>query len=121
MRYSILIIISYLFIFLNCSFQSTLFNLINKEKIGENSIISPLSIYQALSLGTNGANGQTLSEMLDLFQVNTLDELNDINFQIISILDRFSTIDIANVVMTKFTPLETFTEIAKLYLHLLNH
>ena len=68
MRYSIIIIISSLLISLNCSFQSNLFNRMNKDKIGENLIISPLSIYQALSLAANGANGQTLSEMLDLLQ-----------------------------------------------------
>ena len=66
MRYlPLLIIISSLFVSLNCSFQSTLFNRMNKEKIGENLIISPLSIFQALSLAANGANGQNLSEMLD--------------------------------------------------------
>ena len=116
MRYSLLIIISSLLISLNCSFQSNLFNRINKDKIGENLIISPLSIYQALSLAANGASGENLSEMLDLLQNDSLDELNGINDQIISAFKRFSTIDIANAVMTKFTPLETFAEIAKQYL-----
>ena len=105
MKYSILIIISSLLISINCSFQSTLFNRMNKEKEGENLIISPLSIYQALSLAANGANGQTLSEMLDLLQSDSLDELNKLNYQIISIFNEFSTIDIANAVMTRFTPL----------------
>ena len=112
----LLIIISSLLISLNCSFQSNLFNRINKDKIGENLIISPLSIYQALSLAANGASGENLSEMLDLLQNDSLDELNGINYQIISAFKRFSTIDIANAVMTKFTPLETFAEIAKQYL-----
>ena len=112
----LLIIISSFIISLNCSFQSTLFNRMNKEKNGENLIISPLSIFQALSLAANGANGNTLSEMLDLLQSESLEELNELNYQFISIFSQFSTIDIANAVMTRFTPLENFTEIAKKYL-----
>ena len=117
MRYlPLLIIISSLFISLNCSFQSTLFNRMNKEKTGENLIISPLSIFQALSLAANGANGNTLSEMLDLLQSDSLDELNELNYKFISIFNEFSTIDVANAVMTRFTPLENFTKIAQKYL-----
>ena len=40
----------------------------NKENNGENLIISPLSIFQTLSLAANGAKGKTLSEMLDLLK-----------------------------------------------------
>ena len=117
MRYlPLLIIISSLFISSNCSFQSTLFNRMNKEKTGENLIISPLSIFQALSLAANGANGKTLSEMLDLLQSDSLDELNELNYQFISIFNEYSTIDIANAVMTRFNPSEDFTKIAKKYL-----
>ena len=116
MRYSIIIIFSSLLISLDCSFQSNLFNRMNKDKIGDNLIISPLSIFQVLSLTANGANGKTLSEMLDLLQSDSLDELNELNYQIISIFSKLSTIDIANAVMTRFTPLENFAEIAKQYL-----
>ena len=117
MRYlTLIIIISSLFISLNCSFQATLFNKINKEKEGENLIISPLSIYQALSLAANGAKGKTLSEMLDTLENESLEELNKINLEIISIINQFSTIDIANAVMTKFTPLENFTKVLEQYL-----
>ena len=102
--------------FSNCSFQSTIFNRMNKEKIGENLIISPLSIFQALSLAANGANGNTLSEMLDVLQYENIDELNKINLQILSIVKDFSTIDIANAVMTRFNPLKEFSAIAEKYL-----
>ena len=49
----------------------------NKDKKGENLIISPLSIFQALSLAANGAREQTQSEMLDLLQSETINELNE--------------------------------------------
>ena len=112
MRYlTLLIIISSQFISLNCSFQATLFNKINKEKEGENLIISPLSIYQVLSLAANGAKGNTLSEMLDTLENESLEELNKINLEIISLINQFSTIDISNAVMTRFTPLENYTKI----------
>ena len=117
MRYlALLVIISFLFISLNCSFQTTLFNRINKEKEGENLIISPLSIFQALSLAANGANGKTLSEMLDTLENESLEELNKINLEIISIINQYTTIDIANAVMSKFTPLENYTKILEKYL-----
>ena len=100
---------------LNCSFQSTLFNKMNKGKIGENLIISPLSIFQVLSLTANGAKGDTLSEMLELLQYNSLEDLNKINYKIISAIKDFTTVDIANAVMTRFSPLKNFTYIAEKY------
>ena len=100
---------------LTCSFQSTIFNRMSKDKKGENLIISPLSIFQALSLTANGAKGKTQSEMLDLLQCNNIDDLNKVNYQILSAFKDFTTIDIANAVMTKFTPLEDFISIAKKY------
>jgi len=39
----------------------------NKDKIGENLIISPLSIFKVLSLAANGTRKDTPSEMLDVF------------------------------------------------------
>ena len=101
---------------LNCSFQSTLFNHMNKDKKGENLIISPLSIFQALSLAANGAKEKTQTEMLKLLQCDNIDDLNKINYEILSIFKEFSTIDIANAVMTKFTPLKEFTDVAEKYL-----
>ena len=111
-----LCIILFFVIFSNCSFQSTIFNKMNKDKIGENLIISTLSIFQVLSLAANGARKDTLSEMLDVLQYENIDELNKINFEIISIVKDFSTIDIANVVMTTFNPLKEFNLIADKYL-----
>ena len=73
MRYLLILLLSsFLINSFNCSFQATLFNKMNKEKKGENLIISPLSIFQALSLAANGARGKTQSEMLDLLQSDTI-------------------------------------------------
>ena len=111
-----ILLISLLLNSLNCSFQSTIFNRINKEKKGENVIISPLSIFQILSLTTNGAKGKTQLEMIDVLQNKDIEELNNINFEILSIFSKFKTVDIANAVMTIFDPLEDFTKVAQDYL-----
>ena len=117
MRYILSLILTCLLISsLNASFQSTLFNKMNKEKKGENLIISPLSIFQILSLTTNGAKGQTLTEMLELLQCENIDQLNQINYRILIAFEKFSTIDIANAIMTKFTPVEEFTTVTEKYL-----
>ena len=100
----------------NCSFQSTIFNKMNKEKVGENLIISPLSIFQSLSLTANGAKNDTLLEMLDILQCNSIYQLNKINSQILSIVKNFTTIDIANAVMVRFNTLKRFKTIAQKYL-----
>ena len=46
--------------------------------------------------------------MLDLLQSDSIEKLNDINYKIISLFREYRTIDIANAVMAKFTPLEDF-------------
>ena len=102
-NYIILNLILISLTYINCSFQTTLFSRMCKEKKGENLIISPLSIFQVLSLTTNGAKRETQSEMLEVLQAKDIEEINKINNDIISIIKDFSTVDIANAVMTKFT------------------
>ena len=117
MRYLITLILSSLLInSLYCSFQATIFSRMNKEKKGENLIISPLSIFQALSLAANGAKEKTQSEMLEVLQSETIDELNELNYKILSEFKKFTAIEIANAVMTKFSPLKDFSDIALKYL-----
>lgn len=55
-----------------------LFNLMAGEDPDSNLCISPYSIYTALSMAANGADGQTLDEMLDLLGIsgNEVGELN---------------------------------------------
>ena len=110
------LIISLLINIFNCSFQATIFNRMNKDTKDENLIISPLSIFQILSLTTNGAKGQTQSEMLDVLQSESIEDLNNINYEILSVFKSFKTLEIANAVMTTFTPLESFSSIADNYL-----
>ena len=105
-----------LFQCLNCMFFTKIFYQINKEKIGENLIISPLSIYQLLSLLSNGAKGETISEMIKALGSSNIEELNDINRKILEQSKLFSNIEIANAIMTKCKPLNSFLMYAKLYL-----
>ena len=111
-----IILLSFLLSYFNCTFQENIFSQINNDKSGKNVIISPLSIYQVLSLLSNGAKESTLSEMLSVLGSSSLDELNDINYKILSKISSFSTIDIANAVMTRFKPLENFCSVADKYL-----
>ena len=104
-----------LFNSLNCSFQISIFNEMNKSKKGQNLIISPLSIFQILSLTTNGADSETQLEMIEALQNEDLDQLNSINYEILEVLNKCETVDIANAVMARFTPLENFLEISENY------
>ena len=107
-----LFIIDYfLFTSLNCSFQVSLFNEINKIKKGKNLIISPLSIFQILSLTTNGAKDKTQLEMIEALQNTDIETLNSINYKILEAFKEFKTVEIANAIMSKFTPLPEFLHI----------
>jgi len=57
-------LISLLFNYYYYAFQSKLFNVMNKGKIGKNLIISPLSIFQVLSFTENSDREQTQLKML---------------------------------------------------------
>jgi len=99
----------------NCSFQMSFFKELNKEKIKQNLIISPLSAYQLLSLAANGAKEETLTQMVLALGGKTLEELNKINLQILSQVKQFSTVEIANAIMTKFNPNSNFVAIGQKY------
>lgn len=113
--YILLILINSLFI--NCSFQISLFNQLNKKNKGKNLTISPLSIFQALSLTTNGAKDETQNELLKLLDNKSMEEINMINQNLLSIIKDNSSLEIANAIMSKLSPLPKFSNIAKeLYL-----
>ena len=99
----------------NCSFQISLFNEINKSKKGQNLIISPLSIFQILSLTANGAKDQTQLEMVQTLQNEDIEYLNSINYDILEISQNFKTVEIANAVMSKFLPIQEFLDVSEKY------
>ena len=84
------------FFFGMCTFQTSFFQEINKQFINKNVVISPLSAYQILGLTANGANGQTLEQMLLALGNEDLEELNKINIEILNNSKDFTTIEIAN-------------------------
>ena len=89
-----LILIDFSFIYCeNLSFQENLFiNLLKKEK-DKNILISPFSIYEILTLTTNGAVNETQKEMLEVLvpykkiENKTLESLNS---NLINIIKNFS-------------------------------
>ena len=96
---------------ISCSFQISLFKKLNEKNI--NLTISPLSIFQALSLVSNGAKDETLKELLTLLDGKGLDEINEINSKILSLMKEMSSLEIANAIMSKLSPLPKFSKIAK--------
>ena len=110
-----LIVLNLLFISLNCSFQLSLFNELNKSNRGKNLILSPLSVFQILSLTANGARNETQSEMIEALQNADIDTLNAINYEILEAVQEFTTVEMANAVMSKFDPLQEFMDISETY------
>ena len=100
-------------IFINCNFQISLFEQLNKKNKGKNLTISPLSIFQAISLVTNGANGETQKELLKLLDDKGMEEINEINLKILSELKEITSLEIGNAIMTKLSPINKFSKIAK--------
>ena len=103
------------FIISNCSFQIFFFNQLNKKSNCQNLIISPTSIFQILSLTSNGAKGLTQEEMIETLQNSNINSLNSINYDLLKITKDFTTVEIANAVMTKFSPTKEFSDICENY------
>ena len=80
-----------------------------------NVIISPLSIYQALSLTSNGARSSTLQGMLNTLDSSSIESLNRRNIEIIKAISAQKDLFIANAVFAAQSPIETFIQIAKMY------
>jgi serpin B len=87
----------------------------NKGKKGQNLIISPLSIFQILSLTANGAKEQTQLEMVQTLDGEDIEYLNSINYDILEISQKFKTVEIANAVMSKFVPIKEFLDVSEKY------
>lgn len=65
---------------------------------GENTLVSPLSIYTALAMLQNGANGKTQQEMLDMLGggSNSADDINSYMNKYISTINNGSFLNTAN-------------------------
>ena len=98
----------------SCYFQISLFNKLNSKYKENNLIISPISIYQAISLVTNGANGETQKELLKLLDNKGMEEINMINAKILEKIKENSSLEIANAIMSRLAPLNEFTNIARI-------
>jgi len=106
------------------TFQTQMFKKIhNLKKIEskENILISPLSVYQLISLLSNGANGITQQEMLQTLLIDenisddTLDALNSNNEKIINDAKNSEKLKIANVILTNIELLNSFINIGQQY------
>lgn len=97
------------------SFELKIFQEINKKNIGKNIMISPISIYHILSLTTNGALNKTLEEMLNVLCHKNLNEMNDNNKLISSLISKLKSIEFANAVFSKFKPETLFINMIKEY------
>lgn len=98
-----------------CSFQTSFLKEMNKAYKEKNLIISPISVYQILSLTANGAKGETLKQMLKALSSDELLDLNKINLGILKAVKQFTSIEIANAVFTNFKPINKFTNMAYTY------
>ena len=112
--YSICITITSFNIILS-SFQTSFFKQINKDYIHQNLVISPLSVYQVLSLTSNGAKDKTLEEILITLNSNSTEELNEINLSILNAFNDFTSIEISNAIISNFTPEGKFLNMAYTY------
>ena len=108
------ILISFLFSFTLCSFQINFFKKLNSlTSKDKNIIISPISIFQALSLAGNGALKTTRTQIIKALNNTDITQLNLDNEKILKILSKMKSIQMANAILTKTTPKQTFISKAK--------
>ena len=96
------------------SFQIALLKQLSLVSFHNNIVFSPLSIYQILSLASNGAKGNTQIELLKVLHQNNIVALNQCNINYLNKQSKQSLF-IANALFSKFHPIEHFIEIAKKY------
>ncbi len=137
MKKLFLLINSFIISFIICdndfTFQTNLFN--NLQKLTNNKLssltnynykksnicISPISIYQIISLVSNGANGITQEEISQsLFPKNNFDKsiqikLNLNNENILKLYEKNENIEIANAIMSKIPISQEFSFICLRY------
>lgn len=100
---------------INDSFQSSLIKLLNTKHINKNVIISPLSIYLILSICSNGAVDETLSQMLKTLSPKSkgLPQLNKECYKLLSTFSKSDSIKVANAIFSKLPILKQFKDNVK--------
>ena len=92
------------------SFQTKTFSFLSNDTNSTNFVISPLSLYQALSLLSNGARGSTEYEIINSINHNNLVDQNIYNFKMLNTTR--SSVVLANAVLSKFPPSDSFIQIS---------
>ena len=108
-----------------CSSQLNLFQVLNKNNINNNILLSPISIYNILSLLSNGAKQTTSQELITTLQApkktkqkniyKLLSQLNKDNKKISNIFNNFTSLEIANGIFSKINLLSSFKEYTEKY------
>ena len=94
------------------SFHLSLFKDLSSLE-NDNIIFSPLSAYQALSLTSNGAKGETQIQMINTLDHSDQIETNICNYNILENVK--PCLQIANAVLSTFEPERNFIEVSKKY------
>ena len=97
------------------SFQLHLFQILNKLKPQQNIIVSPLSIFLALSLTMNGSKGDTLTEILKTLKAESVENINKTCTNILQQYKTSNNIKIANAVFTSAPIEKSFQDKCKEY------
>ena len=65
----------------------------------------------ALSLVTNGEDGETQKQLLNLLDNLGIEEINESNLKILTQMKEMSSVEIANAIMAKLSPYQNFRKL----------
>ena len=91
-------------------FQFELIKKLNIENKTNNFVISPLGIELIISLCSNGAEGTTQQQMIELLKHQTIDEVNNIAKKMLVESEKNEKVKIANGILTKINAEKNFFE-----------
>jgi len=91
-------------------FQYELIKKLNIENKTNNFVISPLGIELIISLCSNGAEGTTQQQMIELLKHQSIDEVNNIAKKMLVESEKNEKVKIANGILTKINAEKNFFE-----------
>mgnify|MGYP002627294600 CR=1 FL=1 len=91
-------------------FQFELIKKLNLENKTNNFVISPIGIELIISLCSNGAEGTTQQQMIELLKHQTIDEVNNIAKKMLVESEKNEKVKIANGILTKINAEKNFFE-----------